>query len=474
MSQHPRILFFCITNSSTCNPSSGTFDIAKMDMRWAKPITDNWKKREQRIKTAKAKEAKQKISKLDGYTIEVYDLGNGEKLFIIKKGEKIISRKSKPDLYDILDDYKDYLPKERAKVKKLKIMKFEAPLIVPAGKGIDLIGKIGQISQGLGNLGIGKDILDKINDVTVWQANRRVKEIKDSKEKLPQQGLVTGGVEGAPPVDAGKQGKHQEGHRNNEQSLEDKSTWIDGENGVRETQEAWQKGDWADGREGTVKEYDSGEVVGSDGVTTEIVVHIDGKGNIHGYPKIPKEIRGGNLMNANEQAINFVKRSLKEGDYGYVLRKYVYSDEWDEHLLKNMEGIVFKPSGSFDYTRCFSYMFMEDIKLSNPFFTIEAKNEVMERGYIEYIGLKISAISPFFTLRKAQYQKPKEGITLDIIDLTEFKNKKLEKKYTELIEVLTEQKLILVNREELKKVPLDIPLENYEPEEVTYLSYLFE
>ncbi|OEH82464.1 hypothetical protein [Enterococcus rivorum] len=141
-----------IANSGAWNASSGTFDIAKMDMRWAKPITDNWKKREQRIKTAKAKEAKQKISKLDGYTIEVYELENGEKLFIIKKGEKIISRKSKPDLYDILDDYKDYLPKERVKVKKLKIMKFEAPLIVPVGKGIDLIGKIGQISQGLGKL----------------------------------------------------------------------------------------------------------------------------------------------------------------------------------------------------------------------------------------------------------------------------------------------------------------------------------
>jgi hypothetical protein len=179
-------------------------------------------------------------------------------------------------------------------------------------------------------------------------------------------------------------------------------------------------------------------------------------------------------MNSNERAINFVDRSLQNGDYGYTLRKYVYSDEWDEHLLKNMKGIVFKPSGGFDYTRCFSYYFMEDIQLSKPFFSQEATKEVMERGYIEFINLQISAISPFFIIEKAQYQKPKEGITLDIVDLREFKNKKLEKKYTELIEVLTEQKLILVDREELKKIPLDIPLENYEPEEVNYLSYLFE
>lgn len=179
-------------------------------------------------------------------------------------------------------------------------------------------------------------------------------------------------------------------------------------------------------------------------------------------------------MNNTERAINFVNRSLKEGDYGYVLRKYVKGNQWNSYLLNGMEGIVFKPMTSFEYTRCFSYYFIEDIQLENSFFSDGATREIMERGYIEFINLQISAISPFFIIEKAQYQKPKEGITLDIIDLTEFKNKKLEKKYTELIEVLTEQKLILVDREELKKVPLDIPLEDYEPEEVNCLSYLFE
>lgn len=179
-------------------------------------------------------------------------------------------------------------------------------------------------------------------------------------------------------------------------------------------------------------------------------------------------------MSNTEHAINFVNRSLKEGNYGYVLRKYVKGNQWDSYLLNHMEEIIFKPMTSFEYSRCFSYYFMEDIQLSKPFFTLEAKNEVIKRGYIEFINLQISAISPFFIIEKAQYQKPEEGITLDIIDLTEFKNKKLDKKYTELIEVLTERKLILVDREELKKIPLNIPLEDYEPEEVNYASYLFE
>ncbi|MBP2100009.1 hypothetical protein [Enterococcus rivorum] len=179
-------------------------------------------------------------------------------------------------------------------------------------------------------------------------------------------------------------------------------------------------------------------------------------------------------MNSNERAINFVNRSLRSGDYGYVLRKYVKGNEWNTYLLNNMEGIIFKPRTSFEYARCFSYYFYEDIDLKNSFFSEEATKEIIKRGYIEFISLQISAISPFFIIKKAQYLTPKEGETLDIIELEEFQNTALEKKYTELIEVLTEQKLILVNREELKKVPLDIPLENYEPEEVTYLSYLFE
>lgn len=176
------------------------------------------------------------------------------------------------------------------KVEEVKVMRNEMPLSPAFGGILGNIGKIGKgidiIRKGIGTVKVGKSAVEAINSARSVEASKRVRAV-NPKDLLPQQGLVTGEVEGAPPVDAGKQGKHQEGHKNNEQSTEDKSTWIDGENGVADTQEAWEKGDWQKGREGTVKKYDSGRVVGSDGVTTEIKVHIDGKGNIHGYPKIP-------------------------------------------------------------------------------------------------------------------------------------------------------------------------------------------
>ena len=92
---------------------------------------------------------------------------------------------------------------------------------------------------------------------------------------LPHQGEVSE-IADAPPVDAGKQGKHVPGHNNNNP---EKSQWKPGENGVRETQEAWQNGREV-GKDGKIRIGQS-----SDGRT--IRVHIDGAGRIHGYPIFP-------------------------------------------------------------------------------------------------------------------------------------------------------------------------------------------
>ena len=99
---------------------------------------------------------------------------------------------------------------------------------------------------------------------------------------IPSQGSVDGGIEGAPPVDAGKQGKHVPCHPNN---MPGKSQWKDGTSGVRETQEGWLKcKTLADG----TKVWDSGHVVGEND-ETGVRVHQDEQGNIHGYPVDPEQ-----------------------------------------------------------------------------------------------------------------------------------------------------------------------------------------
>ncbi|MBS7532020.1 RHS repeat-associated core domain-containing protein, partial [Hazenella sp. IB182353] len=98
---------------------------------------------------------------------------------------------------------------------------------------------------------------------------------------LPQQGTVKGNIKNAPPVDAGKQGKHVLGHKNNTPK---KTPWPKGETGVNLTQEAWMKGTPI----GHTRVWDAGRVVGTRG-ETGVRVHIDGKGNVHGYPVNPSQ-----------------------------------------------------------------------------------------------------------------------------------------------------------------------------------------
>jgi hypothetical protein len=89
--------------------------------------------------------------------------------------------------------------------------------------------------------------------------------------------LVTSNTN-APPVDAGKQGKHVSGHNNYRSN---KSTWPNGNNGVSQTQEAWMNG-VIDYRHPT-QNIRIG--ISSDGMTVR--VHMDGQGHIHGYPLDP-------------------------------------------------------------------------------------------------------------------------------------------------------------------------------------------
>ena len=69
------------------------------------------------------------------------------------------------------------------------------------------------------------------------------------------------------------------GHGNN---VSTKSQWPEGQNGVQLTQEAWMNGTPVRA-DGSVKTYDFGKPVGPNG-ETRVKVHIDKKGNIHGYP----------------------------------------------------------------------------------------------------------------------------------------------------------------------------------------------
>ncbi|MCA5011789.1 MULTISPECIES: hypothetical protein [unclassified Enterococcus] len=174
----------------------------------------------------------------------------------------------------------------------------------------------------------------------------------------------------------------------------------------------------------------------------------------------------------NKEAINFVKRSLNVGDYGYTLRKYIKPDIWDAVLFSELQNLTVERMTDFNYSRCFSYYILEDLELKNPFFSEKATNEIMDRGYIEFISLKISAISPFFYLERAMYSKGKEK--LELAHIKKFRNSLLEKEMVRIQNKLEQHDLFRIDPSELKLKLPNIPLEDYEVDQVTYFSYLFE
>ncbi|TCL41918.1 RHS repeat-associated core domain-containing protein [Harryflintia acetispora] len=124
-------------------------------------------------------------------------------------------------------------------------------------------------------------LFERIKKVITKVTKSEIPSAPSDPTKLPKQGTIEGDVEGAPNVDAGKQGKHVKGHPNYK---EGSSTWADDNTGVHETQEGWLNGtELPDG----TKIWDSGRELGTNG-ETGVRIHIDKKGNLHGYPVNPR------------------------------------------------------------------------------------------------------------------------------------------------------------------------------------------
>ncbi len=108
----------------------------------------------------------------------------------------------------------------------------------------------------------------------------------NNKSNLPNQGKVFENVKGAPPVDAGNQGKNVINHLNNkflESEGKNKSLWPEGENGVDLTQEGWLKGE-PKLKNSNVRVWDTGRPIGANGETKVNVKYAPSKDTIHGYP----------------------------------------------------------------------------------------------------------------------------------------------------------------------------------------------
>lgn len=177
------------------------------------------------------------------------------------------------------------------------LLALAAALGVPVGNVVDLVISLGLAALIAANWDTVGPVFNDIVDIFVNTFGSYIKdafnyilafvkgvELIKEGEKLPNQGKVSDDDHlDSPPVDAGAQGKHVPGHNNC--TDEEKSKWPEGENGVKETQEAWDKGTVVKNTpDEEVRTYRFGRSVGPKG-ETKVKVHMSKKkGTIHGYP----------------------------------------------------------------------------------------------------------------------------------------------------------------------------------------------
>ncbi|MBC1531084.1 hypothetical protein HCJ07_12065 [Listeria booriae] len=141
--------------------------------------------------------------------------------------------------------------------------------------GVVPFGRAGGLAED--GLSLAGRLGDDAIEATARTASPKVPSVPvigSKTDKLPHQGNVDGGVPGAPPVNAGDQGKHVTTHNNSTPDI--KTQWPDGENGVALTQKAWLEGTPIK-PDGSVRKWTDGKIT--------IRVHINKKGEIHGYPE---------------------------------------------------------------------------------------------------------------------------------------------------------------------------------------------
>jgi len=125
-------------------------------------------------------------------------------------------------------------------------------------------------------LGLDEDIRKALKAGAPENARWSTKNTSDIPD-IPQTVKLTK-IDGAPPVEANKQGKHLQGHP---YQVHSKTIFQPGIDHVYETQNAWIKGSDVPGQPGA-KSYDTGKVIGQNGETW-IKVQSSSNG-IHGYP----------------------------------------------------------------------------------------------------------------------------------------------------------------------------------------------
>ncbi|MGX7149476.1 hypothetical protein [Enterococcus ureasiticus] len=167
-----------VEKGAAWNPTSGTFEVSRMNLAWTKSIGKEWGKRQKKLDTIRNAEMQKEIGKLDDYEIVCIDNGR-TKSWYIKKNGKWIYPGDEPRLYGILNQCKDYLKSDQYRVTQPKIVRNVAPLAIPGGPVLENLLNAAKVTAGAAaTIVVGKGILDQIKNAPSLQASEQKEEKK--------------------------------------------------------------------------------------------------------------------------------------------------------------------------------------------------------------------------------------------------------------------------------------------------------
>ncbi|WP_170923036.1 hypothetical protein A5821_002500 [Enterococcus sp. 7F3_DIV0205] len=163
------------------NPASGTFDLGRLNMSWAKPINDRWKAREKALESKRAAEIKAAKELLNGYDVMRLKNGNGYE-YMILKGSKYLNPKDFPELYAAINTCGDSLPANRFIEMTVKKGIVDPSIAIP---GLGGLGNIKNVVKGIGTAILSAGVLTALNNapsISFSDANTDEVEIEIPKD----------------------------------------------------------------------------------------------------------------------------------------------------------------------------------------------------------------------------------------------------------------------------------------------------
>ncbi|MEI4615898.1 hypothetical protein [Bacillus cereus] len=171
----------------------------------------------------------------------------------------------------------------------------------------------------------------------------------------------------------------------------------------------------------------------------------------------------------SDEILKVVNKLYKQGDFQYVLGKFVDKHFWDGEINKisniNVDNIT-----GFSYSTCFSYILLPlDVKFC--FGSVEFSEYVRKQSEINCVMLMISAIAPYAVVKYLRYRYTNG--TIELVEESSPYNDESKKIGSSILKLLDSNGIKNLDKETLSIEVEDVSLELKETG-VTIYNCLFE